>query len=181
MSVAIIGQCGDHERRYLPNQQISLGLWELSETFGQWLKRKRASTRPRMSQQELADAAGVTQSYVSLIERTAGTDAEPEVDREKVTLLAQALDESVKDALATAGYAERERTREKPIRYIYDPDQAEVFDAFDNLPRAVQQSFKQNILDVARELRQRTRGKGELGRRADDDENHTQLSDTDSE
>ena len=77
------------------------------QTFGQMLKAARK--RHRMTQDQLAVAAkqrgvSVTQGYVSLIERTAGTAAEPEVGRDIVMAFADALHLDNGIALKAAGH-----------------------------------------------------------------------------
>lgn len=79
----------------------------LGETFGQMLKSARR--RHKMTQVELAEAVTrldtkVTQGYVSLIERTAGTADEPEVGRELVTAFAHVLGIDKDKALRGAGF-----------------------------------------------------------------------------
>jgi len=76
---------------------------EIQETFGLYFKRLRKKTRPNVSQKEAADAAGVTQQYVSLIERTAGTIEEPEVDWEVAINLALAVGGTREGALKAHG------------------------------------------------------------------------------
>jgi transcriptional regulator with XRE-family HTH domain len=75
-----------------------------AETFGMWFTRKRRAHRPRMSQAEVAARASaivpISQTYVSLIECTAGTADEPNVSRERIAALAHALGESPEEAMA---------------------------------------------------------------------------------
>jgi len=77
---------------------------EAPETFGEWFRRKRHEHRPRLSQQEVAERASkfvpMSQTYVSLIERTAGTSDEPDVSPDRIIALAHALGENPTDALA---------------------------------------------------------------------------------
>jgi len=73
-------------------------------TFCQWFALKRRAHRPRLSQQEVAERASkfvrVSQTYVSLIERTAGTSDEPEVSPDRIIALSHALGENPNEALA---------------------------------------------------------------------------------
>jgi len=75
-----------------------------AETFGAWFTRKRRAHRPRLSQAEVAARASaivpISQTYVSLIECTAGTADEPNVSRERIAALAHALGESPEEAMA---------------------------------------------------------------------------------
>jgi len=74
------------------------------ETFGQWLSRKRREHRPKLSQQEVARRASglvaMSQTYVSLIERTAGAAGEPSVSVDRIIALAHAVGENPAEALA---------------------------------------------------------------------------------
>lgn len=75
-------------------------------TFGEWLKEKRVAAR--LSQEELADRAGCSKNYVSVLERRMPhpeTGALPQPSRAIVTSLATALNVSLKEALSAAGYA----------------------------------------------------------------------------
>ena len=77
---------------------------DMPETFGEWFRRKRHEHRPRLSQQEVAERASkfvaMSQTYVSLIERSAGTADEPDVSPDRIIALAHALGENPNDALA---------------------------------------------------------------------------------
>lgn len=73
--------------------------------FGQWLRRKRHQRDLTVSQ--LADRAGVSKQYVSLLERSAahpvtGKHVQPGLD--KVESLAEALGADVDEARMMAGY-----------------------------------------------------------------------------
>ena len=79
----------------------------MPETFGQMLKIARR--RHRMTQDELVNGVkrrgiSVTQGYISLIERTAGTAQEPEVSRDLVIAIADALQLIPETALKSAGH-----------------------------------------------------------------------------
>jgi len=75
-----------------------------NETVGQWLTRKRRTHRPKLSQQKLAARASgyvpISQTYVSLLERTAGTRDEPQVSSQRLIALAHALGENPNEVLA---------------------------------------------------------------------------------
>lgn len=77
---------------------------EERQTFCQWFARKRREKRPKLSQTEVAERASrfvpVSQTYVSLIERTAGTPDEPEVSPDRMIALAHALGENPNEAIA---------------------------------------------------------------------------------
>lgn len=74
------------------------------ETFGEWFVRRRRTHRPSLSQQDVAARAsafvGMSQTYVSLIERTAGTADEPSVSPDRIIALAHALGANPNEALA---------------------------------------------------------------------------------
>jgi hypothetical protein len=80
-----------------------------TQTFGQMLREARSNARPKMTQADLADAVKkrglkMSQGYVSLIERTAGTPEEPEVSRDLVIALAAELRLDRDQALLAAGH-----------------------------------------------------------------------------
>ena len=74
------------------------------ESFCQWFSRKRREHLPRVSQQEVARRASafvpMSQTYVSLIERTAGSRDEPDVSPDRIIALAHALGGNPNEALA---------------------------------------------------------------------------------
>jgi len=74
------------------------------ESFCQWFSRKRREYLPHISQQEVARRASafvpMSQTYVSLIERTAGSRNEPDVSPERIIALAHALGAKPREALA---------------------------------------------------------------------------------
>lgn len=58
---------------------------EKQDTVGEWIRRHRTDRRPKMSQQALADAAGLSRAYISLLERggihpDTGKKVEPDVE-----------------------------------------------------------------------------------------------------
>jgi transcriptional regulator with XRE-family HTH domain len=77
------------------------------ETFGQLLKRFRR--KAKLTQTDVAISVRqrggqLSQGYVSLIERTAGTAQEPDVSREIVVLLSSVLGINRETALLSAGH-----------------------------------------------------------------------------
>ena len=85
------------------------------ECFGEWLKTARETAR--MTQVDLADAARVSQSYVSAIER----GINPRPDRRFVLAFARALGRPIGEALRAAGddeLAERINDGHAPARVL---------------------------------------------------------------
>ena len=83
-------------------------------TFGQIVKAARA--RLEMTQQEVAEAVRqrggkVTQAYVSMIERTAGTGEEPDLSWEIAEKLAQVLEIEETEALLAVARTKKVRQR----------------------------------------------------------------------
>jgi transcriptional regulator with XRE-family HTH domain len=78
-------------------------LSDTPETFGQYFKRLRKSKKPKISQDEVATHAGVTQQYISVIEKSAGTPEEPEVDPETAVKMAEYVGGTRREALRSLG------------------------------------------------------------------------------
>lgn len=90
------------------------------QTFGQMLRAAR--TKSKLTQQELANTVSqrgepVTQGYISLIERTAGTPKEPQVRFEVVAAIASILRMDREEALLAAGH-----NPDSPLRRLADAD-----------------------------------------------------------
>ena len=79
------------------SQKSCVNRFLMSETFGQYVRRHRKTLS--MTQDELARKSGISQSYVSGIEREVNKD----VSREDVKKLARALEVPAADALTAAG------------------------------------------------------------------------------
>jgi hypothetical protein len=80
-----------------------------TQTFGQMLRDARSNAKPKITQADLADAVKkrglkMSQGYVSLIERTAGTSEEPSVSRDLVIAIATVLRIDRDTALLAAGH-----------------------------------------------------------------------------
>ena len=86
----------------------------MNKTFGKWLSAKRE--KAGLTQEGLAEAAGVSPSYISALEREEintkdGKPRQPKVD--KVEKIARALGVPVDEARAEAGYAPLSGSRPK--------------------------------------------------------------------
>ncbi len=144
----------------------------VNETFGQYLRRHRKSLE--LTQEDLGEKAGISQSYVSGLEREINKD----IRREDVISLARALSVPVAEALTMAGLsAETDLIRESSIGYFADPDVQMVAEAYEGLPSTIKGFVRSQILsaaDLARELdKKETIG----GMRSDDDVNPTRHPD----
>lgn len=108
---------------------------------------------------------------------------------EYISAVAVATKASAQDGMEAAGRLKVVRAPRKPaqgfpkpVRYVVDPDDAEMMDAYEGLPESVRQGFRENILRVAQEIKARTRTRDEIGtRRADEDENQSTLPDEEDE
>lgn len=75
--------------------------------FGKWLFEKRKDKHPKMSQEDLAQQAGCSRAYISLLERGEGhpkTGKPIRPEPEMIQRLANALGANYDDALRAAGY-----------------------------------------------------------------------------
>ena len=131
--------------------------------FGTLLRQLRESRG--LTLEVLADKAGFSHVAIGDWERGKRNPKRPNVEA-----VASALEVPADDLLAAAGFIQT-HGGVKPLRYIVDPADAEMYDAYDNLPEPVQDSFRENILRVARELRRDTRSAGEIGIRSDEEDN----------
>ncbi len=160
--------------------------------FADWLTefRKHAG----LTMQVLADMAETSHPHISDIEKRRRI-ASPELTERLASSIGEALQVDdvrtfVNEAkLARGLMAELEEDEivrvingrprvvkevDKTLRYITDPEDAEMFDAYEGLPEAIQESYRENILRVAREMRRETKSKDEIGTiRADEEENPT--------
>lgn len=144
-------------------------LSQLSNGFATWLRDTRE--RRGLTTQALADKAGLTQPYVSMLEKK---DRKP--SRRAAAQLANALEVDPSEALLAAGFVPDDPHDLPPvIRRELTQDQEELLDAYEGLPDTVQESYLENILRVAREMRKNSPSKDDYGRRSDADDNPTQL------
>lgn len=114
-----------------------------AEPFGQFVRRHRKSLG--LTQDELAEKAGISQSYVSGLER--GINLEP--DREVVLSLARVFNVSSRLALRRANITEFNGSED--VVYVTDPEIAEVVELYEGLSSPANKSVARDMLRSLRE------------------------------
>ena len=132
----------------------------MTNDFAEWLKQNREQRG--ITQLLLGDKADTTPATVQRLEAGLRNPS-----RKMVIRLAEALEADSDTALLAAGFVPDQSVRETPLRYITDPDVADMVEAYEGAADRDKELVK-TLLAKAREMEKES---SIGGKRSDRDEN----------
>ena len=109
-----------------------------NKNFGEWMVSARKARG--LSQEALAEAAGVTQEYISGLERGVRNPSKKMVLSAAKALTPTDADEHTSQVLVNTGLRAAGFASNNEIKYIVNPDTARIAEAYDNAPQRIQKA-----------------------------------------